>query len=350
MNNKIKYTNGNVIIEFVNLSNYYYLYLKLINFLTPFFWKCDHQHYDFKIIFKDYSQLPLNLLKNNFDNKKMELRKSSAEKFNLLGYKVLISENEQAVIDKNKQTGYYFYLNEKIIELYISEYSFIHLIEFIRYTVLLLEEARGTIIFHASAVSNNDNELIIICGSKGSGKSTTLLHLINSGYKYFSGDKILLNKENKLLKIRGWPDYPHIGIGSLRLFPDICNKLNLSFDMTNLDPTTKLLIDPQEFKNAVGISNNRIYNKVESIIFPKVNTNKKLINIIDNKNTVILTDNIESPSNFNNVKWHNLFDSLKNKKYLPDQEIINKLKSLPWINISGKVFITNSNMKEILNK
>lgn len=81
---------------------------------------------------------------------------------------------------------------------------------------------RGKICLHSGAIVIN-NELILICGDSGAGKSTTISALMQKGYQIFSDDVCVLNKavgdQNK--SITAYPSYRVV-----KLWEDSLEKLN----------------------------------------------------------------------------------------------------------------------------
>lgn len=64
---------------------------------------------------------------------------------------------------------------------------------------------RKQLLIHASALLHQ-NELVLICGDSGAGKSTSLAGLIKKGYAVFSDDVVVLNQQIQAtasLRIKG---------------------------------------------------------------------------------------------------------------------------------------------------
>jgi len=161
-----------------------------------------------------------------------------------------IDFNLYAKCDKNKRI---FWFDEKDTlidmtnnneyEIYISEKSIIIFIEFIRGLIFKILDEEGLICLHAAAVYKDDNGIAII-GAKGDGKTTLLFdYLTKDNWAYVSGDKVfLVFKKNKIMAY-GFPDYPYIGVGTIK---SNC-KLNTYANIYNIDLSqgdyNKILID-----------------------------------------------------------------------------------------------------------
>ena len=244
-----------------------------------------------------------------------KIRISSAEKFNLSvkeyeihDYKIFVHETNNTAFIMNYDTHEIF--------MFIDDSSEIALVEFIRDIVIKDQENKGSIIMHAAAVEKN-NSVIMISGVKGAGKSTLTLELICNGhYRFFTGDKLFLRVIDGKVIAKGWPDYPHIGVGTIRNFKvlnDYCKKFNIE-KMNNSD---KILLDFEEYYRLDEININSGYAELDYIIFPKfaVDEPSNVIKVDDLKKRV--RDNIEFKEDFSMSQWHNFIP----KKYNKEQQI-----------------------------
>ncbi|KAG8148786.1 hypothetical protein [Burkholderia catarinensis] len=160
--------------------------------------------------------------------------------------------------DPELRVGYRIQPARRKVDFYGASNAFIHLIELVRYYGLLVEQSKGAAIMHASAVATRvGGDIIAIGGVKGAGKTTTMLDLVASGdYLYFSGDKLLLDVVDGRIRARGWPDYPHVGVGTLRSHPELAEQLGLAgiaADPAFAD-TDKRLCPPEAMRRALASS------------------------------------------------------------------------------------------------
>ena len=148
-------------------------------------------------------------------------------------------------------------------------------IELIRDLILKNEENHGVVVLHATSAYKNGSASLII-GPKGAGKSTTLLELVSKlDYKFMSGDKTFLWIENDELCAAGWPDYPHLGLGTLSKYTEFIDKFDLSDKIEsakdNLWSTDhKMAIDPKFFKEVLPFIEQGLVSTVGSIIYPNL--------------------------------------------------------------------------------
>jgi len=338
MNNSILLTNGKVVIAFDNLQSVPDLIQSLITFLSPYFWKCKNGTPHFQIRFADYKQLPKEWLPKC--QNPVIIRSSTAKLFNLTGYGFQPEDYLQIAVDPETRTGYHLNYKTHNITFYSSSHSHIHLYEFVRYICLLIEESYGTMLLHASAAIK-DGACCLILGDKGSGKTTTLLHLLlDKGYTYFSGDKVLVSQGKNGLLFRGWPDYPHIGIGTLRRFRDFADACGVQFfheDGSIKESSYKELLDPIKFRNALDFTQRPSSYQCKTLIFPKFSEKLTQLKEVNNseKTPTTLSKYIEYPHEFGTVHWHDMFAKEREAKRLTYPRLLDQLCQLQWIRVSG---------------
>ena len=108
------------------------------------------------------------------------------------------------------------------------------LIELVRNTVLGNEENHGVVIVHAAVVDLGGRAVVIV-GPKGAGKTSTALEMIlHHGGRMLSGDKALLlpagpgtGAGGDAVRVAGWPDWPHVGLGTVSRFPQLVDGFDL---------------------------------------------------------------------------------------------------------------------------
>lgn len=271
------------------------------------------------------------------------LRKSSAAMFNLNVQLGLNADGDRLAWDDEREVGYCINVPAATVRFYGGAPAFIHLIELIRYYGLLVEQAKGSIVLHSAAViSIETNKVSAIVGPKGAGKTTTMLALIASGkYRYFSGDKVLLDMHDGYLRARGWPDFPHIGMGTLRQHVQLSNRLGIAFeaeDGTVLSDKHKVLIDPALLMANLDASEIG-HGHLGELILPSVEAvgNNEFIALNDTqKKTVNASDLFEWPHEFVTACWHGLQPKgLDTSKTIPEA-VSSALLNTPWYYLLGK--------------
>lgn len=270
------------------------------------------------------------------------IRRSTAEAFNLELSRGELSDGTQIAWNERDQTGYAFVPGSQRMDLYISNSSFIHLIEFFRYYCLLLEAGKGSVLLHASAVENLETgEVLAISGVKGGGKTTTMLNLVGSGkYGFFSGDKLLVDLHEGALRVRGWPDYPHVGVGSLRRHPELCRKLGLLVSeppMSDADARDKYLFTPELFYGALGTPKTPS-GSLEGLLLPDILGEAQasaLLSSLD-KERIDQRQLFENPYEFTTAKWHGLTYKEMDDSVRDLHQKVNKgLYRVKWLKTSG---------------
>ncbi|MGI4861660.1 MAG: ATP-binding protein [Janthinobacterium lividum] len=217
--------------------------------------------------------------------------------------------------DPELRVGYRIDQNNRSVDFYGEQNAFIHLIELIRYYGLLVEQAKGSAVMHASAVvERQTGNVIAIGGVKGAGKTTTMLELVQSGdYLYFSGDKLLLDIVEGRLRARGWPDYPHIGIGTLRAHPRLAERLG--FSALIADPAIgnkqKRLCRPEAMRAALEASPTGS-GWLSTVILPNVaalgEPSSALLDADAIGHALLAPGLFEWPHRFITSTWHGLLD------------------------------------------
>jgi energy-coupling factor transporter ATP-binding protein EcfA2 len=333
--------NGNVCIAFEQCDRSAGISDRLVDFLAPAFQVTgDDLCPDFSIVFEPY-EVSLEECYHTSDHN-LVIRRSTAEMFNLTANVLLDNSDTLVVHDPLKKTSYKIERDKKVITAYVTDLSFIHLVELIRYTSLIIEEARGAILLHASAAIA-DNEAVLVLGHKGAGKTTTLLRLLLGGtLDYLSGDKVLLNATAEGFTIRAWPDYPHVGIGSLRPYPAFAEACGVQFlwdDGSEKPDSHKELIDPHRFRSALPGMPRRSCTKVHALLFPDIAS--KITDVRkftpEEQSLEVLRENIEFPFEFTPGRWHGLFNDIMRKDRATDDQLLRHLAEAPWFSLLGAV-------------
>ncbi len=150
------------------------------------------------------------------------------------------------------------------------------LIELIRDLVLKLEQESGKVAIHATSCLR-DGEATLIVGAKGAGKSSLAIELVrNFGFTFLSGDKTLLWSHAGDLMCAGWPDWPHIGLGTASNYPELVEAFGLAEQIARADAghlwatANKLALDPTRFRGLVPHAPCGANAKVTRLIYPRV--------------------------------------------------------------------------------
>ena len=260
----------------------------------------------------------------------------------------VVSENARAISvhDKDKQTAFVADREHRHITAYVTEASFIHLVELVRYTALLLEETRGSILLHASAAVA-DGEAVLVLGHKGAGKTTTLLRMLfGQQLDYLSGDKVLLGSDAEGLILRSWPDYPHVGIGTLRAHAGFAAKCGVALRWPGgaaKPDCHKELIDPGRFRSALPGQVRHSCREVRALLFPRIGHDDAEVGggirpvPIRERRLETLLEHVEFAHEFTPGKWHGLCDAVARTERQIDEALLGRLCEVPWYSVLGPV-------------
>lgn len=266
------------------------------------------------------------------------LRRSSAAIFNLEVKRGVSAEGLKLAWDEQRDVGYAIDSVAACVDLYgEAGTAFIHLIELVRYYGLLTEQAHGTVVLHSAAVRRRDSDdVVALVGAKGAGKTTTMLSLLATGdYVYFSGDKLLLDRSDGGLRVRGWPDYPHVGIGTLRNHAELARRLGVGLDAddgTPLPDQHKVLLEPSRYLAAIGRPS-QARGRLSRVILPRIHEGGQTQHSAvgrGEKEAVPADDLFEWPHQFVTATWHGLPWATHSYSAEVPSGLMRALRNLPW--------------------
>lgn len=268
------------------------------------------------------------------------IRKSASDFFSIFVEKRTTGGIEY-FYSKEANVSLVYHKELKNIEVYCSfkpnQREEMILIELIRDLVLKNEELHGSIVVHAASAEKN-GEVILITGPKGAGKSTVLLELVRDhGYNFFSGDKTFLWVKEDCLMAKGWPDYPHLGLGTISKYPELVAKLSLEDEVRKNQATIwstrhKMPVPPEVLADFVKFSSPEKIAKLKKIIMPSVQKEIALRMLETSTSIEMLQKNIEIVRNH----WNNYLDMSNRNVY--DQslkEVLSCLKGIPTVDLFG---------------
>ena len=273
----------------------------------------------------------------------VDFRRSSCPQYNLSGFAGRDGSGRIVAYDPASETGYRVDRETAVVDFYATpgnSGSAIHLHDFVRYLALLVCEARGHVLLHASAVSLGEDVLLVL-GDKGAGKTTTMLRLVaEAGCLYYSGDKVLARIEDGRLVLRGWPDIPYIGVGSMKGFPELAATMGFPLrDETgeDLSPRLKQLVDPMRFREAIRHSAFTESASLKAILLPDVSAAPAWRWVsADARSPGDLRSLIEWPHEFLTAQWHGLFlDAARTGVAGGGADVLAALCNSPWLRLEG---------------
>lgn len=265
------------------------------------------------------------------------MRRSPARRFDLRG-RTFMTESGQITIDLKNRTA--FELDrDRQVRVYVSEHSDIHLLEFTRALALMVEEARGSLVLHASATVH-ERGCVLALGPKAAGKTTAMLELVfRHGHRHLTGDKALVRASERGVDVRGWPDYPYIGRETLLMYERVADACDVPLaDLRNRTRAgEKLLIEPTRFRNTVPHIDNGDEHHVSGLLFPDVRSPTSGIRWLDGVElTNLIEQCIERPHEHDSVQWHSLLPEIRAQAQRePPPPIPTALLRVPSVSVSG---------------
>lgn len=344
---RVALTNGVVHLAIDSATTTQALADRLRKFLSPYFQEAPRPvESDLTLTLLVPQEFEENLRKRCTEP--VAIRKSSAPIFNLHIRKSADDSGPVLAWDEDRQVGYCIDRQARHIHFYGGDNAFVHLVELVRYYSLWIEEARGTTLLHSAAVvSVATGAVVAIVGHKGAGKTSTMLAMATSGtHRYFSGDKLLIDLVEGRLRARGWPDYPHIGVGALRQHRALVEDLGLALktnDGTMLPDRHKLLVDPLRFMSAIGGSPAGS-GWLEKLLLPRIDADvpysQRPMNLQE-KQALPPETLFEWPHEFFTATWHGLRPEGAANERVVSPAVQQALWDLPWLACDGKPNVTD---------
>jgi hypothetical protein len=215
------------------------------------------------------------------------IRRSSAVPFNL-DARHFVREGRHYYV--NEHTGLVVPIRHngprEALRLDVSAGSTCQVIELFRDLLIRHEEDRGTVVLHASAVANGSERpaVVLIAGHKGSGKTSLLLHLLaRLPVRCFSGDKVFATIEADAIRLDPWRDWPHIGAGTARQFPELARLIReqTGHDVWDLPSEQKSLVDPVAFEQRVASPFQSTPGRPVLILLPRYYPGPTVLSLVD---------------------------------------------------------------------
>ncbi|UTR15952.1 hypothetical protein MM221_05170 [Salipaludibacillus sp. LMS25] len=279
------------------------------------------------------------------EGKDIYIRKSVSNFFTIKAKKVNLNGKEYLRID---QTGTIITFNKEKKEIHIhlqgqlEQKDELAIIEVIRDLVLKNEENKEVLILHATCAFK-ENQASLIIGAKGAGKSTTLLEFVHSAnYKFMSGDKTFVWIQNNTVVASGWPDYPHLGLGTISKYPELTDKLELKHKVkSNIEDIWstkhKIAVSPNIFKQVFPCTPPGLICTVGNIYYPTLYDSDSCEIVRKENRTEFIIPHVESLYKEDGNYWNNFIELSKTDS--ENNNIINALEKLESYDILGNGII-----------
>lgn len=182
------------------------------------------------------------------------VRKSASEFFTIPARRARADGREYLECVKTG-TRFVFDRSARTIDISLGSGGGMDFVELVRDLVLKDQENAGTVVLHAGA-AYREGAAVLVVGAKGAGKSTVLLELVERfGYRILSGDKTLLHElPDGSIRAVGWPDYPHLGYGTIVKYPGLKEIAGIEDGYRPAEghafsPVGKFAVDPFRFRD-----------------------------------------------------------------------------------------------------
>ncbi|MCJ7841981.1 hypothetical protein MUB24_13940 [Lederbergia sp. NSJ-179] len=221
-------------------------------------------------------------------------------------------------------------------------------------------EKEGAIPVHAASVKR-DNKGIIILGDKGYGKTSTSLSLLNGDdTSFICNDLSFLKFVNGIAKVKGTPESPRIGIGTLFQHAQLRDYIPSAYKQFEKDDPklweidSKVEIEWDELAEIYGARLLNGWNKVDIALFPHISKDYKEIEIkkfSKNEFKTKLLENVLSPYMFNMEPWLACMKTYKGNAKYNIQMMIEKLSETIigyQVNYSGNITTFNGKVDALI--
>ncbi|WP_250306260.1 hypothetical protein [Streptomyces sp. A 4/2] len=281
------------------------------------------------------------------------LRKSASEFFTVPARRAAVDSREYLECTK---TGSRFVFDRasRVIDVTLGADGHMDLVELVRDLVLKHQENAGAAVLHATA-AYRDGAVVLVTGAKGAGKSTVLLELVEHfGYQVLSGDKTVLHElADGSVVAAGWPDYPHLGYGTVVKYPGLKEIAGLGDDYVPAEghafsPVGKFAVDPLPFRDRFPSAPSGVRVPVAAILHPAIgpgdHTTVEPLSGDRQEHAEMLRANVESAFDGANAGWHHYLDD--NRAAFAEQRmrITDVLAGVPAWTLTGPGDLTAENV------
>jgi hypothetical protein len=331
-------SNGGVVLRFERTEASAGQYERLRRFLSPFFDAAPAgAPPDLTVRFRPAAE---------FDRgpelgERLPIRASTDPRFDLWVDARREPDGTLAGFDATRCTGYRVDPGRREVAFFASEDSFFHLMELVRYYALVVEEARGTVVLQAAAIAEGGRRALAICGPKGAGKTTTMLRRVlgGDGVTCLSGDRLLLRLDaGGRPLVRGWPDYPHVGLGTLREAAELARRCGVDPEAelaAGRSPTDKLVLDPDAYYAGLLPATAEPL-PLGGVLLPDVRAGDDAVREVPrSRREELLAGVVERAAGFVTGTWH----GMRPDEHPPPgaaAHALERLRELPWTELRSR--------------
>ncbi|NEB00670.1 hypothetical protein [Streptomyces sp. SID13726] len=286
------------------------------------------------------------------------LRKSASEFFTVPARRALVDGLEYLECTK---TGSRFVFDRaaRVVDVTLGAGGHMDLVELVRDLVLKHQENTGAAVLHATA-AYRDGEVVLVTGAKGAGKSTVLLELVEHfGYQVLSGDKTVLHElPDGSVVAAGWPDYPHLGYGTVAKYPGLKEIAGIGDDYEPaaghaFSPVGKFAVDPLPFRDRFPSAPVGVRVPVAAILHPAIgpgaDTVVEPLTGGREEHAQVLRANVESAFDGANSGWHHYLDDERAAQAARLTRITEVLAGVPAWTLTGPGDLTAANTPPLIS-
>lgn len=280
------------------------------------------------------------------------IRKSASEFFTVPARRARFAGREYLECTK---TGSRFVFDPaaRTVDVLAGSEGTMDVVELVRDFVLKDQENAGAAVLHATA-AYRDGTAVLVTGAKGAGKSTVLLELVEHfGYQVMSGDKTLIHEQpDGSVLAAGWPDYPHLGYGTVAKYPGLRELAGIGADYRPaqdhaFSPAGKFAVDPFRFRDRFPSAPRGTHVPVSAIVHPSIGPGDRTV-LEPVSGTVperaaALEANLESAFEGPNAGWNSYLSDCRAAQSARRARILARLAAVPaWV-LTGPGDLTAGN-------
>jgi hypothetical protein len=278
---------------------------------------------------------------------KLFLRKSASDFFTVPAQRVTAHGREYVHCTR---TGSRMALDRQArrVDFALSPGGAMDLVELLRDLIIKHEESRGTVVLHATAAFR-DGQTVLVAGAKAAGKSTLLLELVeHHGYTVLSGDKSLVVTRKGSAAVSGWPDYPHLGYGTIIKYPGLPQIAGLHEDHEPppghaFSPLGKFAIDPAPFRARFACAPAGTLAPLLAVLHPAIGPgNTQLTQVTDPAaRRALLASATESAFDGTHAGWHHFVPDERARHRAQREHVLDLLAEVPAWTLTGAGDLTD---------
>lgn len=272
------------------------------------------------------------------------VRRSAADFFTVPARLASDGDRDLAVCTR---TGSRFALDRaaRRVDAFVGPGGDLDLVEVLRGLFLMDQENRGALVLHATSALGPAGA-VLVAGAKGAGKSTVLLELAeHCGMAVLSGDKTVLRVgPDGEVRAAGWPDYPHLGHGTVMKYPGLAGIAGVTeadAPAEDFSPHGKFPVDPARFRERFPSAPAGATAPVAGVLHPSIGPGATRVEPLAGgvgAHAAALAANTET--GFNAEPWHRFLPDLRNERAAERERALAAVAARPAWSLTGRGDLT----------